>query len=74
MRGGGGGGCGGRQWGRREQLLSRRILKAFQVWLSDITYVAPAEGWLYLAAVMDLYSRRIVGWAMSDSWYNLTQS
>ena len=38
-----------------------------QVWLSDITYVPTAEGWLYLAAVMDLYSRRIVGWAMSDS-------
>jgi transposase InsO family protein len=38
-----------------------------QIWLSDITYVATAEGWLYLAAVMDLYSRRIVGWAMSDS-------
>ena len=38
-----------------------------RVWLSDITYVPTTEGWLYLAAVMDLYSRRIVGWAMSDS-------
>jgi putative transposase len=38
-----------------------------QIWLTDITYVPTAEGWLYLAAVMDLYSRRIVGWAMSDS-------
>jgi transposase InsO family protein len=36
-------------------------------WVADITYIATAEGWLYLAAVMDLYSRRIVGWAMSDS-------
>ena len=36
-------------------------------WLTDITYIPPAEGWLYLAVVMDLYSRRIVGWAMSDS-------
>jgi transposase InsO family protein len=36
-------------------------------WLSDITYIPTAEGWLYLAAVLDLYSRRIVGWAMSDS-------
>jgi len=35
-----------------------------RVWLTDITYVATAEGWLYLAAVLDLYSRRIVGWAM----------
>lgn len=36
-----------------------------QVWVSDITYVPTSEGWLYLAAVMDLYARRIVGWAMS---------
>ena len=35
-----------------------------QTWLADITYVPTAEGWLYLAAVIDLYSRRIVGWAM----------
>ncbi len=34
-------------------------------WVADITYIATQEGWLYLAAVMDLYSRRIVGWAMS---------
>ena len=38
-----------------------------QLWLTDITYVSTTEGWLYLAAVIDLYSRRIVGWAMSDS-------
>lgn len=37
-----------------------------QKWLSDITYIPTAEGWLYLAAILDLYSRRIVGWAMSD--------
>jgi len=36
-------------------------------WVADITYIATAEGWLYLAAVMDLYSRRIVGWAMGDT-------
>jgi transposase InsO family protein len=35
-----------------------------KAWLSDITYVPTREGWLYLAAVLDLYSRRIVGWAM----------
>jgi len=35
-------------------------------WVSDITYIRTAEGWLYLAAVLDLFSRRIVGWAMSD--------
>jgi transposase InsO family protein len=37
-----------------------------QKWLADITYIPTQEGWLYLAAVLDLYSRRIVGWAMSD--------
>lgn len=35
-------------------------------WCCDITYVPTAEGWLYLAAVIDLCSRRIVGWAMAD--------
>jgi transposase InsO family protein len=37
-----------------------------QVWLQDITYVPTAQGWMYLALVMDLWSRRIVGWAMAD--------
>jgi transposase InsO family protein len=37
-----------------------------RVWLADITYIPTAEGWLYLAAVMDLFSRKIVGWAMRD--------
>ena len=35
-------------------------------WVADITYVRTHEGWLYLATVMDLFSRRIVGWSMSD--------
>ena len=35
-------------------------------WVSDITYVPTEEGWLYLAAILDLYSRKVVGWAMSD--------
>ena len=35
-------------------------------WLSDITYIPTQEGWLYLAAILDLYTRRIVGWAMSE--------
>ncbi|MET4330822.1 hypothetical protein ABIB80_006680 [Bradyrhizobium sp. i1.15.2] len=37
-----------------------------RVWLADITYIPTAEGWLYLAAVMDLFGRTIVGWAMRD--------
>lgn len=37
-----------------------------QKWVGDITYIATRQGWLYLAAVLDLFSRRIVGWAMAD--------
>jgi putative transposase len=37
-----------------------------QLWVTDITYIRVAEGWLYLAGVLDLYSRKIVGWAMSE--------
>lgn len=37
-----------------------------QIWLQDITYVPTVQGWLFLALVMDLWSRKIVGWAMAD--------
>jgi len=37
-----------------------------KAWVADITYIATKEGWLYLAGMMDLYSRRIVGWAMGS--------
>jgi len=37
-----------------------------QLWAADITYIETKEGWLYLAAILDLYSRKIVGWAMSE--------
>jgi putative transposase len=37
-----------------------------QKWLSDITYLPTQEGWLYLATILDMFSRRIVGWAMSE--------
>ena len=40
---------------------------ANQIWVADITYIPTQEGWLYLAGVMDLYSRRIVGWAMDQT-------
>ena len=37
-----------------------------EVWLSDITYINTKEGWLYLAAVLDLHSRKVIGWKCSD--------
>jgi putative transposase len=37
-----------------------------QVWLSDITYLWTREGWLYVCAVLDLFSRKVVGWAMAE--------
>jgi putative transposase len=51
-----------------ENILNRRFdgWQMNQAWVADITYVATDEGWLYLATVMDLASRRIVGWSMSD--------
>lgn len=38
-----------------------------QRWVADFTYIWTAQGWLYVAVVLDLYSRRIVGWSMQDS-------
>jgi transposase InsO family protein len=37
-----------------------------KIWVTDITYIWTREGWLYLAAIVDLYSRRVVGWATSE--------
>jgi len=37
-----------------------------RAWVGDITFIATASGWLYLAVLLDLYSRRVVGWAMSE--------
>jgi transposase InsO family protein len=49
-------------------LLERNftVQKPDQVWLTDITYIPTREGWLYLAGVMDLCSRKIVGWSMAE--------
>ena len=49
-------------------LLERNFTAAApnRIWLADITYVETDQGWLYLAMLMDLYSRKIVGWAMAD--------
>lgn len=52
-----------------ENILSRsfQVAKPNGCWVSDMTYVRTGEGWLYLAAVMDLFHRQIVGWCMSAS-------
>ncbi len=52
-----------------DNVLARdfRAARPNQVWTSDITYVWTAEGWLYLAVFLDLYSRLVVGWAVSES-------
>jgi len=52
-----------------ENLLDRQFnpSEANEVWLADITYLPTHEGWLFLAAVEDLYSRRVVGWAMAEN-------
>ena len=48
-------------------VLARQFDKALpnQAWASDITYIRTRSGWLYLAAVLDLHSRKIVGWAVA---------
>jgi putative transposase len=51
-----------------ENVLDRKFTAAApnQVWTSDITYLGTAEGWLYLVVFLDLYSRLVVGWAVSE--------
>ena len=39
-----------------------------QKWVADVTYIGTASGWLYLAVVLDLFSRRVVGWAMAATF------
>ncbi len=50
-----------------KNLLNRQfgVDEPNRVWSSDISYLATAEGWLYLCVVIDLYSRKVIGWAMS---------
>jgi putative transposase len=56
------------QWPVAANTLNRQFTVAApnRVWAGDITYVWTLEGWLYLAVLLDLYSRRVVGWAMSQ--------
>jgi putative transposase len=50
-----------------DNVLNRQFDPAVpnQAWVADITYIRTGSGWLYLAAVLDLYARKVVGWAMS---------
>lgn len=58
--------------GQRSAIAQNVLDRQFQAdgpnqkWVADFNYIWTAEGWLYTAAVMDLYSRRIVGWSMQD--------
>lgn len=55
-------------YGAAPNRLKPQTLKRInQVWVADITYIQTGSGWVYLAAVMDLFSRRIVGWSISYS-------
>jgi transposase InsO family protein len=49
-------------------VLARRFTTGApnQVWVTDLTYIATRQGWLYLSVILDLYSRAVVGWAMSE--------
>lgn len=52
-------------------LLKQHFLVAgkAQVWVSDITYIKTDKGWLYLTIILDLYDRKVIGWAMSERMY-----
>jgi putative transposase len=56
-------------YGVADNVLARQfdVAKPDQAWAGDITYIWTAEGWLYLAVLLDLYSRKVVGWAMSSA-------
>lgn len=50
-----------------QNILNRKfnVVKKAQVWVSDITYVRTKQGWLYLTVIIDLWDRKVIGWAMS---------
>lgn len=55
-------------WPIADNILDRDFTtsKPDQVWVADITYIWTTEGWLYLAVIIDLFSRRVVGWSMAE--------
>jgi len=44
-----------------------RVTRKNQVWVSDITYIRTKQGWMYLSVIIDLFNRKIIGWAFSDN-------
>jgi putative transposase len=62
-----------RRSARRAAVAANVLDRSFEAptpnrkWIADFTYIWTAEGWLYVAAVIDLFSRRVVGWSMSAS-------
>jgi putative transposase len=57
----------GLRHGRNRIALQGPVQRANAVWVADITYIPTGEGWLYLAGILDLYSRKVVGWAMGQN-------
>jgi transposase InsO family protein len=57
-----------------ENLLNREftVNTSNRVWVSDITYIATEQGWTYLTTVIDLFDRKVIGWALSNSMYAKT--
>lgn len=53
---------------KADNLVKRNftVTEPNKLWLSDITYIATLEGWLYLAVILDAFSRKVIGWAFSD--------
>jgi len=62
-----------RKYGKPSVLVPNRLEQYFsvaspdQAWVTDITYIRTHEGWLYLAVVLDLYSRMVIGWSMKET-------
>jgi putative transposase len=60
---------GGKQHSATANILNREftVTKPDQVWVNDFTYIRPYEGWLHVTMVIDLFSRRVIGWTMKSS-------
>ena len=59
-------GCAGAPGGLTNQIQNQSTTENNQVWVSDMTYLRTQQGWLYLATIMDIHTRQIIGWAMAQ--------